>query len=206
MTDTTVQAEPGLAGIVSDLMGLIQGKDAVSLKVLLDTICARGHGPILLTLAALMLLPTGMLPMMQVVIGALLLLTALQMLVGGKGVSLPRWISRREIGTQVLKSALTRAAPVAQRLSRFTCPRAHWWVHSHPALTGVALVLMGFAAVTILVGAIPGLPFVLCIPALLFGLGLTSGDGVVVAAGFFFGLLPAWFTLTVLPKVADWLF
>lgn len=182
MSDAT--AIEGLSGLMSDLGDLSASRESITLKDLLDTIGARGHGPIILVLAALMLLPTGMLPLMPQVMGGLLVLTAFEMLVGGKGVSLPPWITKREMGTKLLAAAVARARPVSDHVGLFLRPRYPWLIHSNLSLCAIAVLLIIASAVMIVIGGIPGLPFVLCIPAVLFGLGLTTGDGGVVALGY----------------------
>lgn len=181
----------GFDGLLYDLRQLSETAETVAIGDILDTIGARGHGPILLTLAGLMMLPTGLLPLMPSVIGVLLALTAFEMIVGGKNVSLPGRIARIRIGADGLKAAIARAAPVCAWLGRIVHPRWSGWVSGTVALTLIACALLAAASVMILIGAIPGLPFVLCIPALLFGVGLTAGDGLVVALGFLATLVAA---------------
>ncbi|MDX8353904.1 exopolysaccharide biosynthesis protein [Cognatiyoonia sp. IB215182] len=156
-------------------------KEQVSVAQILKILGARGHGPIILTLAGLMMLPTGMLPFMPSIIGILISLTAFEMLVGGQGVSVPGRVGRIMINAQMLRAGLDRAAPIFDRLGRLMHPRAQFLVHNKLALTAIAVVLLMISGTMIIVGAIPGLPFILCVPVLLFGLGLTAGDGVVVA-------------------------
>lgn len=178
------RALAGFDGLLYDLRRLADAADTVSIEEILTTIGARGHGPIILTLAGLMMLPTGMLPLMPSLIGGLLALTAIEMIVGGKGVSLPKRIARIRLGSEGLKKAVARAAPICAWLGRVVHPRWPGFVSGSFVLTLIAIALLIAAPAMILIGAIPGLPFVLCIPALLFGLGLTAGDGVLVGLGF----------------------
>lgn len=129
------------------------------------------------------MLPTGMIPFMPAIIGILLFLTALEMILGGRGVSLPRRFRRIEIGSARLNAAIDRVEPLANRLRRVTYPRWRFMVRGRLSLGLIALALILAALVMITLGAIPGLPFVLGIPAVLFGLGMTAGDGVLVALG-----------------------
>ena len=180
----TVTAHIGLPGLIDDLEALAADRDTVTLGELLDALGARGHGPIILTLAALMMLPTGMIPFMPSIIGVLLALTAAEMIAGGRGVSVPARIARINIRGDLLKAALQRARKVCASIGRWLHPRARILVHGHLSLLLIAMILLAAAAVMIVIGAIPGLPFILCVPALLFGLGLTAGDGLVVGVGF----------------------
>lgn len=192
----------GFQGILADLARLIEGRERVPLGEVLDTLGARGHGPIVLLLAALMMMPTGLLPLMPTIIGVLLALTAIEIMAGGKGVSLPGWIAKRQMPVRVLRSGIRRARPMADRLRRYVHPRWHLLVHSDLALWGIALLLLMSALIMAVIGAVPGLPFVLCIPALLFGIGLTAGDGLVVALGFLAVGVAALFLWWLFPQIA----
>ncbi len=178
MTAPATTPPPGLAGLLAERAG------PIPLGEVLDRLGARGHGPILLTLAILMMLPTGMLPLMPALTGALLALTALQMIVGGAGISIPARLARVPLDPAHLRAVVRWLVPLCRRLGRVLHPRFGLLVTGGASLLAIALILLASALAMILIGAIPGVPFLLCIPALLFGLGLTAGDGALVAAGF----------------------
>jgi len=148
------------------------------------------------------MLPTGLIPMMPATIGGLLALTAIQMIVGGRGVSVPPRLGRVTIPPATLAAALRRIAPLSKRLGRVLHPRLGPLVHGALPLLAIALILLASAAVMIVIGSIPGLPFLLCIPAVLFGLGLTAGDGVFVALGFAATGLAGWGVTQLAPNIA----
>lgn len=209
MTDPThtpdsPSPDPGFDGVLADLAVLSRQSMPVPLSRLLRTLGARGHGPIILVLSVLMMLPTGLIPMMPVAIGMLLALTAIQMIVGGRGVSVPARLGRVTIPPETLAAALRRIAPLSRRLGRVLHPRFALLVHGALPLFAIALILLASAAVMIVFGAIPGLPFLLCIPALLFGLGLTAGDGVFVLLGFAATALAGWGVTQLAPNIT-WL-
>jgi hypothetical protein len=56
----------------------------------------------------------------------------------------------------------------------------------------------------ILIGSIPGLPFVLCVPVLLFGLGLTAGDGLCIAIGFAITIPAAMTAASLAARAVAW--
>lgn len=193
-----------LAGLLAELGALGKAHVSVSVGDIMAALGARGHGPIMLTLAALMLLPMGMLPVMPSLIGVLLGLTGGQMLLGGKAVTLPGFLARRRFDGEHLRGALARAAPLGLRVSRVLRPRWRGLVESRVSLWLIALYLLSAAMVMVTLGAIPGLPFVLCLPVMLFGLGLTTGDGRVVALGFGLALPVAAALLALGPGVVQW--
>lgn len=183
---------PGLDGLLRDLERLIGDRERVLLGEVLDTLGARGHGPILLVLAALMMLPTGLLPLMPALIGGLIALTAVEMIAGGKGVSVPPRLARIALPGALLRGSLRRGAPFARRVGRVLHPCWPVFVRSQAVQVVLAAILLMASAVMIVIGAIPGLPFLLVLPALLFGLGLTAGDGRLVAAGLLATGLVGW--------------
>lgn len=183
MAETAPDPNYGFKGLLADLDRLTVRRETVPLGVLLDTLGARGHGPIILLLALLMILPTGMLPLMPVIIGTLFVLTAVGMLVGGDGVSVPARLARVSLPAARLHTAFARLQPLCDRLGRLLYPRAPAWVEGALPLTLIALILIATGIAVALFGIVPGLPFLLCLPALILGAGLTAGDGRAVALG-----------------------
>jgi hypothetical protein len=177
------RARSGLDGLLADLAGLAEGRDRVTLGEVLEALGARGHGPIILVLALLMLMPTGLVPFMPTIIGILLVLTAVQMAIGGKGVTLPRRLAHVGMPGRAIRAGLARSAPVFRRIGRLLHPRLDALVSGRPVLLLIAAILVASGGVMAVIGGIPGLPFLLCLPALFFGFGLTAGDGLVVALG-----------------------
>ena len=181
---TTSSHSSGLHGLIDTLEAMVHDRETVTLGDIVDALGARGHGPIILILAAFMMLPTGMIPFMPTIIGIVMMLTAVEMLIGREGVAIPGRLARFELRGDLLRSALRRAHPATRWLSRWLYPRASHLVTSSLAIVLIAVILILAAGVMAVIGGIPGLPLILCAPALLFGLGLTAGDGLVVGAGF----------------------
>jgi hypothetical protein len=194
-----------LAGLMADLVALSETQVSVAVGEIMAALGARGHGPIILTLAAFMMLPLGMLPFMPSLVGVLLALTAAQMLMRGKAVTLPAFIARRRIDGETLRLTLARAVPLCRRLGRVLHPRWDIVVQGDVFHVLIALYLLAAAVVIIVLGGIPGLPFMLCIPALLFGLGMTAGDGLVVSLGLAVTAPVALAVLGIAPEAMRWL-
>ncbi len=183
-----------IEGIMKDLSGLAEDRGTVELGDLVATLEARGFGPLLMVLAALTMLPVGMLPGFPAVIGLLFVLCGAQMVRGAKGLWLPSRLKRIEAPADKLRKSLDRAWPVVRRLRRLIGGRLHWAVSGRAARAiAVLLILIGAAMAGL--GFLPGLPFLLALPVLLFGLGLTAGDGLVVILGVLL-LIPAIWTGT----------
>ena len=99
----------------------------------LEALCARNHGsqvsvqdvvtllgprsfaPIILTIGLIAITPIDSIPTLPSTFGAIVFLTAGQMLVGRKSLWLPRVISRRAVPADRLKKALRWLEPFAAR-------------------------------------------------------------------------------------------
>lgn len=158
---------------------------------LVDDLAANGYGPILMLISVLVILPTGMIPGVPGVAGALLVLLGGQMVAGRARPWIPRRLREFKIDHDRLHAAVDRCRPAARWISRFLEERLEVLAGSGPArrLIGVCLIVVGIAMLAI--GFVPGVPFVVGLPVLLFGLGMTSRDGAVVLVGFALFLLAA---------------
>jgi hypothetical protein len=172
--------------------------DHVPLGAVVDAIGPRGFGPVLVAVAGLIILPTGMVPLVPHAVAVVLGLVAIQMMLGGTVLRLPARVRRVQVPAPMITGFVRRARRVARPLSRVLRPRLTWLATARPARVLVALVLLSVAIAKFLIGLIPGLPFLLAVPVLLIGLGLTSRDGIVLGAGLLVVLLPGAMVLRAL--------
>lgn len=170
--------------MIEALAEVIGTREKVLLGELVDALGARGFGPVILLAAAMMVLPTGMVPGVPAFMGLMLLMAGAQMLRGRRGLWLPPRLYGITLPGPALQRGLARALPVAERLGRWVRARLSFLVYGWLSLWLIALILILTSGVIIVIGAIPGLPFLLALHVLAFGLGMTSGDGLLVAAGY----------------------
>lgn len=173
-----------LDSLLDALEALARNPDEVPLAAVLQSVGARGFGPLMLMAAAFLILPLGMIPGVPGVVAVLLGLIGAHMVVARKRLWVPKWLSNRHVSSRVLLASALRARPLARRLRPLLAPRAVGVVDSPLALRLIGLTLMATGAVMFVIGFIPGLPFVLSGHVLLFGLALTARDGVVAVLGF----------------------
>ncbi|NDR56381.1 exopolysaccharide biosynthesis protein [Aliiruegeria sabulilitoris] len=176
--------EPPLQSILQALADAIGTREKVLLGELTDSLGRRGFGPVILLASAMMVLPTGMVPGVPAFMGVILLLAGGQMLSGRHELWLPPKIYGIVLPGPALRRGIVRAEPLALRLSRWLRLRWLFLVNGFLSRWLIALILIVTSGVIIIIGAIPGLPFLLALHLLAFGLGLTVGDGVFVAAGY----------------------
>ena len=184
-------ADHPLDRLLEDLTDLGHDRNEVPLRQLVRTLETRGYGPLLVVLAALMMLPLGAVPGFPAVVGLLFVLCGGQMLRGARGVWLPRRVGNIGLPSGTLRASIDRVRPVMQKLRRCFQSRMTWATSGNSVrLIAVLVMLAGLAMIGL--GFIPGLPILIALPVLLFGLGLTLGDGLVVVTGFALTLPAIW--------------
>lgn len=142
----------------------------------------RGFGTILIAPALLMVLPTGAIPGMPAICGALIFAITIQVAFGKKSPWIPKAIKERSFSREKYDEAFKKARPYLIKIDNFFHPRLKWLTHEYvqPAMAllcaalGVAIIAMGFV------------PFAAMIPSvavLLLALGLSVKDGLFVMLG-----------------------
>lgn len=182
------ESEPGenhrVQSLLARLGELSDGDGGVRFDVLLETLQARGFGPLLLTISAFLLLPVGMVPGVPALVGATLVILGVQLLRGRRGLRVPDMLGRREIPKSALSSAVNKASPVANWIDDTLSGRLRGLARARVVLAAVGTATALGGVIMVLVGFVPGLPAMLAVPCFLFGLGLTMGNGAILLAGF----------------------
>jgi hypothetical protein len=120
--------------------------------------------------------------------GLTFLTTALVLIVAGQmtlGLKRP-WMPRKALETKVpekhLLSFLDKAEPWAKRIDKLLKPRLEF-LAAPPFANVIGLLCVAAALVTIPLGFVPFLPFFPSLAILLFGLGITAKDGLLLLLG-----------------------
>ncbi|MGB0498200.1 MAG: exopolysaccharide biosynthesis protein [Rubricella sp.] len=172
-----------LSRVVQRLRRSTGDAEHVTLATLFDAMDREGQGLPLLICSGFMILPTGLIPGAPALMATFLMLTAFRMLTGRKSTRLPGWLARRRLTTEDLGRAFDLAERAALRLDPLV--RARWGrsLLGPHMVALMALATLGLALPMLVIGFIPGVPALLSIPILLFGIGLTSRDGLPAALG-----------------------
>lgn len=181
-----------LSGVITDLQGLIDNGARISLGQVVDTLGARGFGPLLVVLSAILILPVGMVPGMPGLVALIMMAIGLHILTGFQRLWLPERVRNVSIPSDVMAAGLKRAQPVARRLRYALNQRFTRFIDNRLYRLATSVILLATGATIFLIGFVPGLPFVLSIHVLLIGLGLTARDGIVSALGMIAILPAAW--------------
>ncbi len=144
----------------------------------------RGFGALLLIPCIMVILPVGMIPGVPDIAAIFMILLAIQMALGVERLWLPRRILEIEVQGERLRPVLTRFRPIAVRLDANIGRRFAWFAESRFATETIAGVTIVLSLLIIVVGFVPGVPALFCIPLSIFALGLVARNGLVILAGY----------------------
>jgi hypothetical protein len=155
---------------------------AVTVGDLVNRVSERSFGPLILIPAIILMSPLGAVPGLPAVVALLLMLIAIQMVVPGRQPWLPRSLRRISMDGQRLKKGMQTLRPYLSRLDPLVTRR--FTILIEPPL--IYAVGVGVIVLCLTIFPLAIIPFALLLPAsclLLIGIGLTAGDGVLVALG-----------------------
>jgi hypothetical protein len=169
--------------------------DTLSLADVLELARARMFGFLFSLLALPSVLPIPAAGY-SIPFGLVMLLLAVQLMLGFTSPWLPGWIMHRPIALSRMQACVKAGIPWIQRIERLSKPRLTPVCTSHlgRALIGCAIVLM--AALMII--PIPGINTLAAMGIFVIGFGLLDDDGAISQAGLLLCLIAAIFALSVL--------
>jgi hypothetical protein len=155
----------------------------VSLANLRDALGDRGFGVLLFVFALPNLIPVNI-PLLSALLGAPLVLLAVQLTYGRHKPWFPHWLTRQSISRQNFEAVVSRALPYLERAERLLRPRFTMLV----SWTAERLIGLGLLVLTVVL-ALP-IPFGNWLPAFaicIVGLAMVEKDGLAVLVGFAVG-------------------
>ncbi|WP_299321908.1 exopolysaccharide biosynthesis protein [Parasphingopyxis sp.] len=182
MSEPRPAPEHPLGDVLDEALASSNG-DTIRLRDLLDEFGTRSFGPVLIVLALVIISPIGSIPGLPAVLGAAIVLMAVQIVIGRDHPWLPKRLL--DTGFDRAKAARFRekARGVLDRIDRQIGPRLEW-AAGRIGMIGAAGCLVFLAATMIPLELIP---FAVALPGatvLLFGVGLTARDGLVMLIAF----------------------
>lgn len=154
----------------------------VSVGELLDAAGRRSYGPLLLVIGLFAISPATLIPGMTWLAAAVTFLIAGQMALGLKKPWLPKGLRERRVPAEKLVSGVGKAIPWARRIDKFLKPRLQF-LAGPPFANLIALACIAAAIITIPLGFIPLAPAIPSLAIVIFGLGMTARDGLILALG-----------------------
>lgn len=181
---------PKLTETLEELLEDHKEREEISLGDVVESFQNRGFGPLLLIPALVAVLPSGAVPGVPTICGIFIALISLQILFGRSHPWIPSWLTKLSLKRQKLVDSLDKIRPVSEKLD-YTLKKRLEFFTKGPLVRVVALVVT-----TLALGMIPleALPFAVMLPGsaiLLFALGLSAKDGLLIAFSLFASLIGA---------------
>ncbi|MDX2235174.1 MAG: exopolysaccharide biosynthesis protein [Hyphomonadaceae bacterium] len=177
-----------LQSLLDELCGLVDcglnplAKDAVTLRELLGAVGRRSYGPLLLVIGLFSISPATVVPGMTWLSAGLTLVVALQMALGMQRPWLPKGALDRSISRDLVVKGVNGFRPWARRIDSFLKPRLTF-LAAAPFVNLIALLCAAAALITIPLGFIPFAPIAPGLVIVIFGLGMTARDGLLLLLG-----------------------
>lgn len=165
-----------------DAIGEESSKSHLTLKELLDVTGHRTYGPLLLLIGLIAVSPLTVVPGSTSVVAALTLVIAGQMAIGLKRPWLPGAALRLSFPSSNLRPFLDKLRPWAHRIDHVLRPRLSF-LASPPFVYLIALCVVAAALITFPLSLIPFAPIIPGMAIVLFGLGITAKDGLLLTLG-----------------------
>jgi hypothetical protein len=171
----------------SDVLLAIAGESAerLSFGELLTALGDRTFGFVLLILAIICCLPQP--PGGTTIFGAVLLLIALQLLIGLSQPWVPGFVRRRSMARASFRTGIEKVAPTLRRIERVCQPRVSWLTRGlFERLAGLAVAVFAVIIampIPVIGNVLPG------IAVAIIAIGLIERDGVALLAGVGFGIV-----------------
>lgn len=156
-----------------------EAHEQTSIADVLHEVGERSFGPVLLLAGLVMLSPViGDIPGVPVLMGLIVILSAIQFLAGRKHLWLPRWLLRRSAAHGKVQKGVGWLRPVARFLDRWSRPRLAWITHGGGYFAvGAACIVI--AAATPVMEVVPFSANVAGVAIAAYGVALIASDGVI---------------------------
>lgn len=172
---------------LSDVLeGLTAGDDGADLTLgdVLDALGDRSLGPLLFVPSLIAVMPgIGAIPGISWTMATLIIVVAGQYLFHARTLWLPAAVRGAPINRRLLGVGVASVAPGVRWAERFVRPRLSF-LASGPATYVVALACVAMALVMFALSLLPGAIVPPALGVLVFAIGLTGRDGLVIAVGF----------------------
>ena len=153
--------------------------DTVTVRELMEAVGRRAYGPLLTLLGFVAIGPLTLVPLTTSLFALIILLIALQMAFGKRYPWLPGRILRIEFPREQLVKAVEGAQGWVRPIDALLAPR-FTFLTEPPFAMLIALICVGAALITFPLSLMPLAPIVPSLAVLLFGLGVTARDGVLI--------------------------
>lgn len=172
-----------LRQLLDEIDAAATGREEVSLGVVMTAIGRRSFGPVLLLIGITLVSPLSGIPGLPTVMSLLLLVVAVQLLLGKGYFRLPRWLAKRSLERARVRKAVKWLRRPARVIDRLLKPRLTLLVRNQ----GTYVIALLCCVIALTTPALEVLPFSASIAGLAvtcFGLSLVAQDGCLALAAF----------------------
>ncbi|MCI4660895.1 MAG: exopolysaccharide biosynthesis protein [Neomegalonema sp.] len=161
-----------------------QQSDQLSVGTTLDAFAERSFGAMVTIIALVAALPlVGGIPGMSAITGALILLVAIQYLIGHDHIWVPQRLRDLSIKAETLRKAIEKTRPYAARVDAVIKPRLQVVVDGPIARSAIAVAAIALAITFFPMEVVPFGVMVPALSVLALGLALVGRDGVLALVG-----------------------
>lgn len=179
------QEGSNLEQLLNQLAHAARHRDRVAVSTVVEVAGTRSFGTLLLLVGLILVSPLSGIPGMATTMGILVLLIAVQLLLGRRHFWLPQWLLRRSVKPYPVLRAVALLRRSARFLDRWVRPRLTLFVHRTGSCV-IAVVCIVMALVMPTMELIPFSATTAGVPLAFFGLALFAQDGAVALIAFAF--------------------
>lgn len=161
------------------------GRNRVSLGSIVEAVGSRSFGPLLLMTGIILASPLSGIPGMPTTMAVVVLLIAIQLLIGRKHFWLPLWLLQRSVAHNRLEKALKFSRPYARVIDRWLRPRLTILVRR----TGTYFIALFCIFIAVCLPAMELVPFLATsagVALTILGLSLVVRDGFLALLAYLF--------------------
>jgi hypothetical protein len=146
--------------------------DQVTIGWIIAQLGERSFGLFLLILAAI-----GVAPGLSAFVGVLLLIPAVQMILGRSYPTIPRFLAERQVPVAKLRSGIAKTTPLLRWLEKLIRPRWPTGIKTTKHIVGVIMLLLSIS----MIGPVPFSQVIPALTMMLMALAYLEEDGLVLA-------------------------
>lgn len=188
--DKTTPEFASLHQLLDHIARTAERQERVSLDMVVRAVGQRSFAPLLLLVGIILFSPISGIPGVPTLMAILVLLVAVQLLLGRRHFWLPQWMLKRSISEKKLLKALDWLRRPARFIDRWLQPRLTFLVRR----TGTYAIAAICAVIALGLPAMEIIPFSATTAGLAltaFGLALVTHDGLLAVLAFLFTALLA---------------
>lgn len=191
----------GIAALFQQLAKKQEQGGTITYGELVSSIGPQAYGLIIILFALPSALPISVVPGFSFIFGLPIVFIAIHIIIGKPSLWLPNRLANRKIETKKLAAVINKTLPYLLSIEHLLKPR--WLFFTSPAmerLHGVVLFALSF----LLLLPIPFSNFIFAFLIILFGLGISEEDGLVLVLAYIGSFAYALFLTRLTREVFRW--